>query len=93
MQDCDHTPLLFKNMFPDSSICRSFSMSKSKVSYIFQDGLGSLLLKWTWQSVHRSSSCFTIMFHERTTEQKIRQMNILVRYWDEEKHLVVKKVS
>ena len=80
-------------MFPDSSICRSFSMSKSKVSYIFQDDLGSLLLKWTLQSVHCSSSCFTIMFHERTTEQKIRQMNILVRYWDEEKHLVVKKVS
>ena len=77
-------------MFLDSSICQSFSMSKSKVSYIFQDGLGSLLLKWTWQSVHRLSSCFTIMFHERTTEQKIRQMNILVRYWDEEKYLVNK---
>ena len=46
LQDCDHTPLLFKNMFPDSSI--SFSMIKSKVpSYIFQDGLGPLLLKWT----------------------------------------------
>ena len=93
MQDCDHTPLLFKNMFPDSSICRSFSMSKSKVSYIFQDSLGPLLLKWTCQSVHRSSSCFAIMSDETTTEQKIKQMDILVRYCDEEKHLVVNKIS
>ena len=93
MRDCDHTPLLFKNMFPDSSICRSFSMFKGKVSYIFQDGLGPLLLKWTCQSVHRSSSCFTIMFDETTTEQKIKQMDILVRDWDEEKHLLVNKAS
>ena len=41
---CDHSPLLFKNMFSDSTICRFFSMSKSKVSYNFQDGLGPLLL-------------------------------------------------
>ena len=69
LRDCDHNPLLFKNMFPDSSICRSFSISKSKVSYIFQDGLGPLLLKWTYQSVHRSSSCFAIMFDETTTDR------------------------
>ena len=75
-------------MFPDSSICRSFSMFKDKVSYIFQDGLGPLLLKWTCQSVHRSSSCFTIMFDETTTEQKIKQMDILVRCWDEKNILL-----
>ena len=66
-------------------------MSKRKVSFIFQDGLGSILLKWTCQSVHRSSSCLTIMFDETNTEQKIKQMDILVRYWDKEKHLVVNK--
>ena len=91
LQDCHHIPLLFKNMFPDSSICQSFSMFKSKVSYIFQDGLGPLLLKWTCQSVHHSSSGFTIIFDETTTEEKIKQVDILVRYWDEEKHLVVTK--
>ena len=80
-------------MFPGSSICRSFSMSKSKLSYIFQDGLGPLILKWTCQSVHRWSSCFTIKFVEATVEQKIKQMDILVWYWDEEKHFVVSKVS
>ena len=64
-------------------------MSKSKVSYIFQDGLDQLLLKWTCSCF--SSSCFTITFDETTTEQKIKQMVILVRYWDEEKHLVVTK--
>ena len=66
-------------------------MSKSKVSCIFQDGLGPLLLKWIFQSVHRSSSYFKIMFDETTTEQKIKQMDISVQYWDEEKHLVVTK--
>ena len=65
---CNHSPLLFKNMFSDSTICRFFSMSKSKVSYNFQDGLGPLLLKWICQSVHRSSSCFAIIFDETTTE-------------------------
>ena len=68
-------------------------MSKSKLPYIFQEGLGSVLVKWTCQSVHRSSSCFTIRFDEATTKQKIKQMDILVRYWDKEKHLVVNKVS
>ena len=91
LRDCVHTPLLFKNMFPDSSICQSFSMAKSKVSCIFRDGLGLLLLKWICQSVHRSSSCFTIMFDEATTEQKRKQMDTLVRYWGEGKHLVVTK--
>ena len=63
-------------------------MSNGKVSYIFQDELGLLLLKWTCQSVHRSSSCFTIMFDETITEQKIKQMDILVRYWDEKNILL-----
>ena len=80
-------------MFPDSSICQSFSMSKSKVSYIFQDGLGPFILKWTCQSVHCWGSCFTIKFDEATAEQKIKQMDILAWYWDEEKHFVVNKVS
>ena len=30
---------------------------------------------------------------EATTEQKMKQMDIQVRYWDEEKHLVANKVS
>ena len=68
LRDCDQTPLLFKNILPDSSICGSFRMSKSKVFYIFQDGLGPLLLKWTCDSLHRSSSCFTIVFNETATE-------------------------
>ena len=33
------------------------------------------------------------MFDETTTEQKIKQMDILVRDWDEEKHLLVNKAS
>ena len=66
-------------------------MPKSKVSFSFQDGLGPILPKWACQSVHRSSSCLAIMFDETTTEQKIKQMDILVRYWDEEKHLVENK--
>lgn len=66
----DHTPMLFQLIFPGSSICKSFSISKSKASCILLDGLGPLLLKWTYESVSRSSDCFAIMFMKQLPNKK-----------------------
>lgn len=45
LRDCDQTPALFQKMFPDSEICKLFSMSREKASYVLQDGFGPLLGK------------------------------------------------
>ena len=88
-RDCDNTPALFQNMFSDSTISKSFSMSREKASYILQDGLGPLLSKWLCKKIYDSGGAFTLMFDETTTEQRRKQMDLLIRYWDEDEEQVV----
>ena len=68
-RDCDNTPALFKNMFPDSAISKSFSMSNRKASYVVQDDLEPWLSSWLCENVRKSKGAFTLMFDETTTHQ------------------------
>ena len=88
LRDCDFTPELFRQMFPDSQVAKQFSMSRQKASYVLQDGLGPLLSKWLVTSINTSEGTFTLMFDETTTLQNRKQMDLLVRFWDEEQNLV-----
>ena len=72
LRDCNHTPQLFQNMFPDSEISLKFSMSKDKVSYVFQDGLRPLLREKICQAVQKSEGAFTLMFDEMTAAHKLK---------------------
>ena len=88
LRDCDFTPELFRQMFPDSQVAKQFSMSRQKASYVLQDGLGPLLSKWLVTSINASEGAFTLMFDETTTLQNRKQMDLLVRFWDEKQNLV-----
>ena len=88
LRDCDFTPELFRQMFPDSQVAKQFSMSRQKASYVLQDGLGPLLSKWLVASINASEGAFTLMFDETTTLQNRKQMDLLVRFWDEKQNLV-----
>ena len=50
--------LLFQYMFSDSEIVKTFTMGRSKASYVFQDGLEPLLANWLCQSVYNSKGVF-----------------------------------
>ena len=88
-RDYGNTPIFFQNMFSDSAIVSSFSMKYGKASYIMQDGLGPLLASWLCESLSASKGSFTLMFDETTTLKNRKQMNILVRYCDENKHQIL----
>lgn len=89
LRDSDNTPKLFQAMFPDSQVAKAFTMGRSKASYILQDGLGPLLSKWLCQTVAKSEGLFTFIFDEATTNQKKKQMDLLLRFWNEELNQIV----
>ena len=89
--DCNYTPQLFQNMFPDSKISQKFSMSKDKASYVFRDGLRPLLGEKICQAVQKSEGAFTVMFDETTMALVKKQMDLLLTYWDEDAEEVVTK--
>ena len=89
LRDCNHTPQLFQNMFPDSKIIPEFSMGKDKVSYVFQDDLRPLPGEKICQAVQKSEGAFTLMLDE--TAQVKKQMDLLLTYWDEDAEEFVTK--
>ena len=50
--------LLFQYMFSDSEIVKTFTMGRSKASYVFQDVLEPLLANWLCQSVYNLKGVF-----------------------------------
>lgn len=85
LRSCDDTPLLFCGMFDDSKIASGFKLSRTKASYTFSDGLKPCLSKRLASDISSSSAAFTLLFDETTTLQNCRQLDILCRYWSEEK--------
>ena len=67
LSDYNDTSLLFRNMFPDSKICKAFTVGRQKASYVIKNGIGSLLEEKFCESVSNSSVGFTYMFDETTT--------------------------
>ena len=60
-------------MFSESEIAKTFTIGRSKASYVFQDGLGLLLAKWLCQSVSNSEGAFSLTLDETT--QSARETN------------------
>ena len=56
-----------------------------------QDGLGPLLLSWLCDNISKSTGFDTLMFGETATEQNKKQMDLLIRYFDETEEKVVTK--
>ena len=90
LRNCDNATSLFQCMFSDSRIAKTFTIGRSKASYIFQDWLGSLLAKWLCQSASNSEEAFSLIFDEATTNQRQKQMDLL-RFWDKNINCIVTK--
>ena len=70
-----------KKMFPDSKIGQSFTLGKTKCSYILKFGIVPYVKSLLVQSV-KDSGDYILMFDEslnRITQEK--QMDMWVRYW------------
>ena len=52
------------------------------------DGIGPLVLKQILQSVDLSETCFSLLLDETTTVQNKKQMDVLLRFFSEEKQMV-----
>ena len=91
LRNCDNISELFIKMFPDSDVAKEFNLSKSKASYVLQDGLGPVLAKWLCKDVSMIDGLFSLMFDETTTNKNEKQMDVLLRFWCKQKDLVVTK--
>lgn len=78
-------------MFPDSDIAENFTCGENKISYIVTFGI-SPYLKDIMDSEMKNVKYFVLMYdesHNDSLEQK--QLDVHVKYWDEEKNQVVTK--
>ena len=80
----DGVPELFQKMFPDSTIAKHMTMSRTKVSYMNSHGLGPYFQQQTVEDIQRiPNTYYTLHFDETTNAQIKKQMDILVRYYSE----------
>lgn len=88
LRSCDDIPKLFQTMFPDSEVSKKFTIGGQKASYIISDGLGLFVVKELCKRVSASGGAFTLLFDETATFKNRKQMDILIRFWDENEKLV-----
>ena len=80
----DGVPELFQKMFPDSTIAKHMTMSRTKVSYMISHGLGPCFHQQTVEDIQRiPNTYYTLHFDGTTNAQSKKQMDILVRYYTE----------
>lgn len=74
---------LFRRMFPDSNVAKSFQLSKTKCGYLINYGLAPYFRELLNKLV-MSSPFFTISYDESMNKvlQK-EQMDLQVRFWDD----------
>ena len=85
---CEDLPELFHFMFP-CPYTSDFTLSRSKASYVISDGLGPYFQELLCQTLRKEGNPYTLQFDETTTIQNQKQMDLLVRFWSEEKGEVV----
>lgn len=86
---CDDISDIFKLAFSDSKIVESFSMSPSKVGYEVSHGLGPYFHDELISSVIRSDNFFSLSFDETTTDNGKKQLDIHIRFWNEDRDQIV----
>ena len=64
-------------------------MSSTKAFYIVCHGLGPVVQKQLVKEVYQSANLFTLLLDETTTEQVIKQIDFLVRYFSVAENEVV----
>jgi hypothetical protein len=87
---CDELNELFSLMFNDSIIAKKFSMQSDKISYVISHGLGPYFKKKMIEEIKKSER-FVLIFDEQTNNQNKKQLDMIIRYWSNEKQGVVNR--
>ncbi|CAF4012810.1 unnamed protein product [Rotaria sordida] len=87
---CNELNELFSSMFPDSSIAGNFSIQADKMSYVISHGLGPYFKKKLIEDVKKADK-FVLIFDEQMNNQNKKQLDMLLRYWSNEKQCVVNR--
>lgn len=85
----DHTNKLFKRMFPDSDIAQRFTCNSTKCSYLISFGLAPYFQNELVRKV-KNAEFYVLSFDESlNTFIKEEQMDLFIRFWDNELQRVV----
>ena len=84
LTSCDNIGKLFMQMFL-GNISNQFQLGQSKASYIVSDGFSPWILDKTMEDTKKCGAGYTPMFDKATINQDRKQLDVLIRYWSNEK--------
>ena len=82
-RSCLNLNELFRKMFPDSQVAKSFQLSKTKCAYYVVFGLAQYLKELLVKYIKLSP--FYLLSFDESLNNKLQeeQMNISIRFWDD----------
>lgn len=86
-------PVIFREMFPDSEIAKTYSMGDSKLRYSVVYGLAPYFKSQLESSIRSSIylvACFDEAFNKIT---RSKQMDLIYRFWDDRQNVVATRYS
>ena len=90
LTSCDNIGKISMQMFPEN-ISSQLQLGRSKASYIISDRRRPCILDETVKDIKNCGTGYTAMFDKTTTNQKRKQLHILIRYWSNERKQIVSK--
>ena len=90
LTSCDNIGKISMQMFPEN-ISSQLQLGRSKASYIISDRRRPCILDETVKDIKNCGTGYTAMFDKATTNQKRKQLHILIRYWSNERKQIVSK--
>ena len=84
LTSCDNIGRIFMQMFPEN-ISSQLQLGRSEASYVVSDRRRPCVLGETVKDIKNCGTGYTAMFDKTTTNQKRKQLHILIRYWSNER--------
>ena len=85
---CDGVGDLFRQMFP-GAVSQDFTCSSMKGDYVIRFGLGPYFKDALIKDVIGSNHGYTLHYDETTNDQVKKQLDIVIRYWSNERNRIV----
>ena len=88
-RSCSDINELFRSMFSDSRIAKSFKLSKTKFAYLINFGVGSYF-KEVLRKELINAPVFSLLFDESMNHiLQNEQLDVHIRFWDDSKCMAV----
>lgn len=85
---------IYHAMFPDSDVAKGFSCGRSKLSRIVSDGLGPYFKSKVVDELCYPNVFYSVVVDETPKpDQRVQQLDVLVRFFDTQQHVVVEHVQ